>query len=471
MRKIMLLALAVLLIAGATALPGRAQRREIAWKQYAANPFVFKLAQPRPDERTGSIMAADVNNDGLLDYLYTTPGSVGAYDHSGKVLWVEEVGIHLTGQSESEGLPGLHAPGVQVADVDGDRRAEVLFLKTDDSLAVLDGATSREKRTASFPVPQGALRWEHLVVCNLRGKGDRDLVLQATNARGYRVGHYVTAYALDRLEGAALWQERGFGALAHGPLRVADLTGDGRDEVCGFTLLGPDGRPTSWRYPPISPQFAGGASFHIDSLFIADVRPDIPGLEVVLLEEGRNHVGVANFERGLLWWKHFDRQEPQNAAVGEFSLNHPGLEVWCRSRYDTHQKPWVFDALGSVVASYELSKIAPADWTIKGAEEIWTVDWTGDRKQLAAAKERHEEGDVCIFDPMTGKFFERFKEQAARLYVADVSGDWREELVVVNDTEVRVYWNPKPNPDPKRTRLWRQDHYRRNKMTWNYYSP
>jgi hypothetical protein len=128
-------------------------------------------------------------------------------------------------------------------------------------------------------------------VANLRGQGDRDVVLQATNAKGYRVGRYVAAYAIDDLEGKPLWQTDHFGALAHGPLRVADLTGDGRDEICGFTLLSPEGKPTDWNYPPISPEFGKGRSFHIDGLTIEDVRPDVPGLEVVLLEEGRNYVG------------------------------------------------------------------------------------------------------------------------------------------------------------------------------------
>ena len=94
---------------------------------------------------------------------------------------------------------------------------------------------------------------------NLRGQGDVDLLLQTTNAKGYRVGHYVSAYAIDGLDGPPLWEMTGFGALAHGPLRAADLNGDGRDEICGFSILGPDGKPTSWRYPPISEEFAGGA--------------------------------------------------------------------------------------------------------------------------------------------------------------------------------------------------------------------
>jgi hypothetical protein len=66
---------------------------------------------------------------------------------------------------------------------------------------------------------------------------------------------------------------------------------------------------------------------------------------------------------------------------------------------------------------------------------------------------------------------ERLTEKADRLYVADVSGDWREEIVVLAGTELRIYHNPLPNPDPGRARLWQQDHYLRSKLTYNYYSP
>ena len=115
--------------------------------------------------------------------------------------------------------------------------------------------------------------------------------------------------------------------------------------------------------------------------------------------------------------------------------------------------------------------MAPKGWTTKGVEVIWTIDWTGEDKQLAVAKERHRSGDVAIFDPISGTFLLRFKEQANRLYVADVSGDWREEGIVLNGNELRIYQNDKPNPYANRPRLWNQSHYRRSKMTWNYYNP
>jgi hypothetical protein len=209
----------------------------------------------------------------------------------------------------------------------------------------------------------------------------------------------------------------------------------------------------------------------MDSMFIYDVRPDIPGLEVVMLEEGHgNHVCLFNVQK-LIWQQHYEHQEPQNAAVGEFDTERDGLEIWCRSRYDQHQKPFVFDAHGDLIGHYEMDNVAPADWTIEGVEAISAIDWTGERKQLAAAKERHTSGDICVFDPITGDFIERFRDKADRMYVADVSGDWREEIIVLSGNEIHVYHNPAEPPEAQRPPLWSQQSYRRSKMTWNYYSP
>jgi hypothetical protein len=248
-----------------------------------------------------------------MDFVVTAPSRIGAYAQDGKRLWLVEDDVRVSaGSSENAGLPGHQAPGVQVADIDGDGKNELLYLDQSSTVHIRDAATGEHKRSVRVPHPEGSERWEHLVVANLRGEGDRDLILQATNAKGYRVGRYVAAYAIDKLDGPPLWQTDRFGALAHGPLRVADLNGDGRDEICGFTILNSEGKPTKWQYPPISPEFGGGKSFHIDALIIADVRPDIPGLEVVLLEEGRNYTGLVSFEHGLLWWETLRQDEPQN---------------------------------------------------------------------------------------------------------------------------------------------------------------
>lgn len=420
----------------------------------------------------GGVIAADLDGDEVRELIVTAPGHIGAYRQDGARLWHIEADVRISaGSSESVGLPGHHAPGVQVADFDGDGKAELLYLDESDTVHILEGRAAREERKATLPHPDGSERWEHLVVVNLRGHGDRDLVLQTTNAKGYRVGRFVAAYAGDKLDGPPLWKTDAFGALAHGPLRAADLDGDGRDEICGFTVLGHDGRKTSWSYPEISRKNAGGASFHIDSLFVADVRPELPGLELVLLEEGRNYVSVLHKTEGIVWWKTNRRQEPQNAAVGEFDPKRPGLEVWCRSRYNTHQRPWVLDSEGNLIEQYAMDDVAPEGWTDAGVEVIFTIDWTGEKTQLAAAKERHTSGDVCLFEPLGGKFVKRIPEKADRIYVADIAGDWREEIIVVSGSEIHVYENRAPNPRTDQPRLWERQAYRRAKMSWNYYSP
>ncbi|MGC8738930.1 MAG: hypothetical protein ACP5UA_09840 [Candidatus Hydrogenedens sp.] len=148
---------------------------------------------------------------------------------------------------------------------------------------------------------------------NLRGKGDYDIVLQATNKDGYRMGRYVSAFALEKLkkrECEPLWSKDNFLACAHNGLRVADLNGDERDEIISGCIISPDGKEI-FRIPDLDG--------HLDSVFIGDVRPDIPGIEVVTLEEGANRVFLFGIN-GMIWTSDNIRQEPQNVAIGEFNM-------------------------------------------------------------------------------------------------------------------------------------------------------
>jgi len=470
-RSLFTMVLLVVLLASVSCSSKRDAGERVPWRQYDENPFVIHLDIPAPSDRAGGIVAVDLDDDGLMDYLVTVPGHIAAYRQDGSKLWVKKADLYVGETLEKMGLPGLHGPGVQAADIDGDGRTEVLYLTRNGDLNVIRGRTGRLKWKSTPPVPEGAIKWEHLVVADFRGEGDRDLLLQATNANGYRIGRYLAAYRLKDLRRSrfeALWVREDFEACAHTGATVADLDGDGREEVLGEMLLGPDGELLH------KVEFGGKA--HADYICAADIRPDAPGLEVVLLEEelrGRKRLGsvVMADKKGVVWHADHEEQEPQNAAVGEFSLESPGLEIWCRSRNNTDQEPFVFDAEGQMIASWKMTEVAPTNWTDRGLEVIWTIDWTGEARQVCAAKERHTSGDVAVFDAMTGEFLARFPETADRLYVADVSGDWREEIVVLNGNSLRIYHNDAINPRPDRPRLWPRRDYRRRKMTWNYYIP
>lgn len=433
-------------------------------RAYDRNPLVISLEIPAPKDSAGGIIVADVNSDGKQDYLVTVPGHLAVYDNSGRKLWIEKTDLVVGGSSESHGLPGHHGPGVAAGDVDGDGRPEVVFLTKDGRFHVLDGASGKEEATAKPPVPKGTARWEVAMIADFRGTGgDGDILLQATNAEGYRTGRYLAAYTCkDLIAGKQpLWTTDKFISCAHNGARLADLGGDGRDEVLGWTILSADGRLLAK---------AVDCRSHMDSVFVADVRPDLPGMEVILLEEGENYVQLIG-QKGPIWRSDFRRQEPQNAAVGRFKPGSEEIFIWCRSRYDQHQKPFVFNSRGQKVFDYAMDDVAPPGWTASGVEVIHTIDWTGRREQLACAKERHTSGDVCLFEPMTGKFVRRFKQQADRLYVADVTGDWREEIIVLAGNKLNVYQNTAPNPRPGEKRLWTSRNYRRLKQCHNYYSP
>ena len=435
---------------------------------YAANPTpeVIKLDIPALDveDSAGGIIAADVNNDKKPDYLVTVRGHLAVYDNSGRKLWIKKTDIVVGSQSESQGLPGHHGPGTAAADVDNDGKTEVVYLTKDSTLHIVDGATGRQESSATPPLPKDASRWELAMIADFRGTGkDNDILLQATNKSGYRTGKYLAAYNIDTLlkGGKPLWTTDKFVSCAHNGARLADLNGDGKDEVLGVTILSPAGKL-------ITRAIEG--RYHADSIFVADVRPELPGLELVMLEEGANQVQVIALT-GPIWRSHFKKQEPQNAAVGKFKKNSDEIFIWCRSRYNEHQKPFVFDSKGNKVFDYEMDNLAPKSWTASGVEVIHTIDWTGRKQQLACAKERHTSGDVCIFEPLTGKFVLTLPEKADRLYVADTTGDWREEIVVLNGSELHIYTNNAPNPRPNHQRLWKNRNYRRLKQCHNYYSP
>ena len=422
-----------------------------------------RLPIPAPSNEAGGIVAADLDGDRLPEVVVTVPGHIVALNGEGEVIWHKRKNLVVSKRSETNGLPGHHAAGVAIGDLDGDGIPELAFPTLGNEIEILrasDGETLHQVRP---PIPDGAERWEIAMIANLRGHGDRDLLIQATNRKGYRTGRFLAAYAYNDLLKAQrpLWTSDTFVSCAHNGARVADINGDGRDEIIGATIFRPDGSELARALP-----FKG----HMDSVFVADVQPSNPGFEVILLEEGSNHVQCLGVE-GVLWRNHFLWREPQNAAVGRFSDEDDDVFVWARSRFNKHQKPFVFNKQGRKIFHYDMDRLAPKGWTDSGVEVIHTIDWTGNRQQLACAKERHTSGDIGLFEPLTGKFVLTIDEAADRLYVADVQGDWREEIVVLAGNKLSIYQNTEANPRPNEKSRWEDANYRKLKLYHNYYSP
>ena len=426
-----------------------------SWGAFPKNPFFFKLEQPIP-QNNGGLFVHDLNSDGLFDFVITSDAHIGAYDHNGTKLWVRKGDIRLWGYS--------HHPSTIAGDMDGDGSEEIAYLSS-GKIIIVDAATGIVKKT----LPCGEI--DAMAIANLRGTGDGDVILQYSQT-------HIKAISLE--DGSILWQSDEYRGIEHSPLRVADIDGDGLDEVAGASIIDHDGKKmNSWDL--------GKVYKSADSLVIADVVPGYP-LEVVLAEQNgsKSHTDVVSPSeivfRSLNPW---NWEDPDKVAVGDFDSSRAGLEIFNRSSggdgncprgreepFESEECPWVIDSEGDPICKYYVNDKKPVWWTGHGLEEICRIDWDGDDEDEIVAKERHKNGAGAIVNPITGEFKEIFKGNAVRIYAADIQGDSREEVIMLDEEGVvNIFWNSDVNCGSTKPRYWSQQHYRRQKQNWNYYSP
>jgi len=445
------LASAVLLLPAAAAQPDQPLAKGVRVRE-------FPLAQPVPGDGGGGPFAHDLNGDGRLDFVVTSEGHLGAYDHSGRMLWMRSDDVHL--------WPYAQHPCAIAGDLDGDGRQEVACLADARTIVILDGETGAADGELKLPADAVAL-----AIANLRGEGDRDILVQYSQT-------HIAAIRADT--GKALWETDEYQGIEHSPLRQADIDGDGLDEVAGSSIIDNDGRKMNdWDI--------GDVWASMDSIVIADVMPGYP-LEVVLAEQmgARSHTDVVAPGKIVLESLNpWDWEDPDKVAVGDFDPARPGLEIFNRSSggdgvaprgkeepFVNEEGPWVIDSSGDLLAKYYVNDHKPEWWTGHGIEEVCRIDWDGDGADELVCKERHKSGAAAIVAPLRGEFQEIFPGHATRVYGIDLMGDSREEVVTTDeDGMVRVFRNARPNPNPPRPRPWDLQQYKRQKQNWNYYSP
>ncbi|MCU0241563.1 MAG: hypothetical protein MUF51_03975 [Vicinamibacteria bacterium] len=462
----------------------------VAPVQYAQNPFVFPIAQGVPGgDEGGGIFVHDLDNDGRMDYVVSSWREVGAYDHYGKKMWIVTPGIRQeafppTRSDRWQSLGGGKAPAVMAGDFDGDGRQEVGYVIQGGYLRILDGASGVEQRR--FNVGQAGIA----LVANLRGLGDRDAVLQYNR-------HKLQGLRLDT--GAVLWTTEDFYSIDKRPARHADLDGDGRDEFCGVNIIGPDGKiAQSWDTFALLPRLIDQWET-VDSVVIGDV---VPGgkLEVAISEQWNNPEAIVYNQDGVVYHVFNPRNrcceiageclelDPDKVILGNFTGDE-ALEFFAPSACG--RAPWLIDSKGSIIADWVVDQTKPPGWIIRGIEDNFSIDWFGDGHHRLLVKERCvDDGDAAIVDAVTGAFLRVFDTQAMRIYAADVSGDYREEAIIIEyqgqaprfpdgcgpfqtlqdgPSYVKVYWN-EAAPKVERPGYWTRQLYRRLKQNWNHYS-
>lgn len=252
-------------------------------------------------------------------------------------------------------------------------------------------------------------------------------------ARGYYARTTLAAWDLRGGRLAMRWMfdsalpgnER-FSGQGNHQLSVADVDGDGRDEIIYGSMAVDDNGRGLW----------SAGLFHGDAMHVSDLDPNRPGLEKwgVHEEVTRNGgIGAAMLDARtgeVLWTTKADRDTGRGLAA-DIDPRYSGDEVWGSN------SPDLFDVRGHRIGHHP-RQVNFAIW------------WDGDlsRELLDGTrifKWDYERGEsVPLLDPAGVASDNGTK--ANPVLSADIIGDWREELILrsADNKSLRIYITPYP---------------------------
>ena len=375
----------------------------------------------------------------------------GYNGRTGEFLWRIDLGWNIN--------HGIWFSPMVVRDLDGDGKAEVCLrtapyaatreqmfspekpfvLEGPEDLSVYSGETGRELDKVDWIERGEVTDWadrsgnrssRHMMaVAYLDGKTPSVLAVRGTYGL-----MKVDAWMLQNGKLQKVWRwtnERApFNYQGQGQhsVKVGNIDADPGDEILnGSIAIDHDGR-TMW---------STGLG-HGDRFFLSDIDPDRPGLEVwYTIEDPHPQNGVSLWDalRGTLIFGSTEPSKDNQIAgglVGDIDAAFPGMEVW--------GDKYFFTARG-----------APIEGPVPPQNELaW---WDGD-----LLREIHSRGSISKW-----KGPELGRTEGTVQQVADLLGDWREEIVTFFNGELRIYVSAIPATDRRVTLM--QDRLYRNDVT------
>lgn len=390
---------------------------------------------------------ADLDGDGKLDFVIKQPQQVSdpgvwkpsvesfkveAYRHDGSLLWRRDLGVNIE--------QGVWWSPMVVADFDGDGRAEVALktapmdvdyrnnvgrvLTGPEWLSVLDGLTGQEVARVDWPARGDIADWgdkvgnrasRHLIgLAKLDGKRTSLLALRGTYTK-----MLVDAYNLSGGKLEKVWSWNGDeespkvrGQGMHG-MHAADVDGDGREEiVLGAAVIDDNGKAL-WNLQ----------MGHPDVCYVTDVIPDNPGLEIAYgfeTAQEKNGFCVADAKTGKILWgcNHLTTHIHSQGLLADIDPKNPGMEFYGGEKFLKDR--WLYSATdGKLLSREDFGTLAPNPiyWDDSYVKPYLTKD--GDIVKYKGSKLGKIEGKVIA--------------------IADILGDWREEIITSVPGELRIY--------------------------------
>ena len=413
---------------------------------------------------------ADLDGDGRLDFVIKQPHDnidpwykywkrspdtykIEAYRAGGELLWRYDMGWAI-----ERGI--WYSPYV-VYDFDGDGKAEVAVKSGEgdprdkegkvqsgpEYLTLLDGLTGKPITRIDWPSRDDFAKQNRgynyasrnqMCVAYLDGKTPALIAQRGT----YNI--IVTiAYQLRNGKLRELWRwdnrkadRKYWGQGAHW-MHAADVDADGRDEiVIGSAVIDDDGKAL----------WSTGLG-HPDHLYVGDIDPQRPGLEIYYGIERRqakaNGMCLVDARTGKILWGHkgATRHVHGHGMCSDIDPRHPGSECYSADTDEQKKAAWarLRTAKGEVISEDMSWKFGPR-----------TVYWDADpqREVLWRGQVASYGGGKC--EPkIEGRF----------VAVADLLGDWREEIITSVPGEFRIYTTTLPATD-RRVCLLRDPLYR-----------
>jgi len=474
------------------ALAGEASTEQ--WKIDDNGSAYLSIKLNDPTATIQKVGIADLNGDGVYDFLVKTPNSnvdpwdrvwtpsketfkISAYQADGTCLWTHDMGWGIE--------CGMWYSPFIAYDFNGDGKAEIVVKEGEDKrdndgrvydgeeyIVVLDGMTGKEIARAPWPSRDGFENYNlvsrnQLSLAYLDGKTPCIIALRGTYGtmkaeawqlndgkleNCWKFSNYETQYDEGNKRGAGNIRSAStpmyYGQGAHQSI-VADLEGDGHDDIIlGSMALNGNG-DMLW----------SSGKGHNDWMILTDIIWEHPGLEIAYMYETPQPNGgvcVVDAKTGKILWGNQDSSKhihTGHAVNFDPTLSGPEiLGIDHNGHIAMEGKFWRFNNLGEMLSTTR------AESGIAHHGVYWDADL---EKEILGEKIADYKGGTIN------------KIKGTVVMAADLFGDWREEVVTSLPGELRIYSTTIPAMDRRACLM--QEHPYRMKVAINsqgyYYDP
>ena len=306
----------------------------------------------------------------------------------------------------------------QIHDIDGDGRQEVVMIR-DFRIQILDGATGKLKHSAWMPVAPPAAggnrhpyqfeNGDSLAFVNVSGgKARRDILLK---------DRYWNFWVYNaNLQ--PLWQ--GKGQTGHFPY-PHDVDGDGYDEILiGYALWNHNGKQL-WSHDEEMKD-------HTDAAFLGNLSDDPKAEPRAYIAGSDEGLVIIDMKGELL--KHVRVGHAQAASVAKYRPDLPGLQYMLVNFWKNPGIVTLFDGDGNILAQEE---------PIHSASPLMPVNWRGDGQEFALLSGNVREGGMVDGHLRRVVMFPDDGHPDLCSHATDLNGDGRDEVILWDQRSVWIY--------------------------------